>query len=61
MIFYMMNTENVHYLGGAQVAYAMAVQVLIEFPLVLRITKILVKKPKIHYHEFKISSSGAIL
>ena len=42
MIFYMMNTENVHYLGGAQVAYAMAVQVLIEFPLVLRITKILV-------------------
>ena len=41
MIFYM-NTKNVHYLGGAQVAYAMAVQVLIEFPLVLRITKILV-------------------
>ena len=38
IIFYM-NTENVHYLGGAQVAYAMAAQVLNGFHLVRIITK----------------------
>ena len=33
MTFYI-KPKNVHYLGGAQVAYAMAVQLLNEFPLV---------------------------